>query len=107
MPQTESTSESYVTGLLNRVEAIIDSGAGSITELAKFLLPEQDSRQAVTRVSEWVRSRQRTPNGETALRMQEWAAGKIVNITTGPGSKQRAADFRKAHAKIENERRKL
>lgn len=72
--------KTYLPDVLNRVEAMIDSGAGTISELAEFLLPGQPRSQSTVRVSEWIRSRVKSPNGETALRLKAWAAKKTIEI---------------------------
>jgi hypothetical protein len=92
----------YLPELLNRAEAMIDCGAGTIAGLAEYLMPEQAKRQATTRVSEWIRSRTRNPNGETALRLQEWAAARTLEIV---GNRGLAKAYRKAFSEVK-ERRK-
>ena len=91
---------SLLPDILNRVEAIIECGAGTVRELATFLLPEQDPKQSGVRVSEWIKSRIRTPNGETALRMREWAAVKTLEIT----KHRKATKYNQAYRAIERKR---
>ena len=86
--------------LLNRVEAIIDCGAATATELGQFLLPDQDKRQSGIRVSEWIRSRKKSPNGEIALRMKEWCARKELEIM----QKRMATKYRTAYRGVLNKR---
>lgn len=82
--------------LLNRIEAIIECGAGTITELAKHIYPNKEVAISVIRVSEWVKSRRRTPMGETALQMKEWASRKELDITKN----RQATKYRTAYKAV-------
>lgn len=107
MPTTTPENSDHLKDLLDRVEAMIDSGAATVSQLAEFLLPDQKRRQAVSRVSEWVRSRSRTPNGETALRLHKWAEAKTLEIAgdAKAGKAYRAA-FKAVKAKPQTQETK-
>lgn len=94
--------KTHLPELLNRVEAMIDSGAGTIGELAKFLLPDQKPAQSTVRVSEWIRSRVKSPNGETALRMRDWASQKTIEIA---GKRAETTAYKKAFKEVTNRRK--
>jgi hypothetical protein len=82
-----------LTELLNKVEAISRSGAGTYTQLAAFL---KKPRQ---RVSEWVGQRTARPSGEVTLQIQNWAAImtlKIAKCVTSP----LARNYRKAFREV-------
>lgn len=88
MPKRETLSD-----VLDRVEALIKCGAATFKELAKeFGKPE-------SRFSEWVTMRAPTPNGEVAIRLREWADGKIEGIQ-GAG----ATAYRKALKEVRERR---
>lgn len=89
-----------LTDLLNRIEAILDCGAATTKELGEYLLPEQDTRQSGIRVAEWIRSRKRTPQGDTALKMMEWASQKTLEITKA----RKATKYNKAFRSVESRR---
>lgn len=93
--QDKETASSQLTDLLNRVEAMLDSGAGRTSELAEYLRPGDPKNE--TRVGEWVRSRYRTPNGEMALRLFQWAAEKTLEISR---SRAKGRKYRKAYAAV-------
>lgn len=84
--------KSPLTELLDRVEAILESGFATATELAAYL------GKPAPRVTEWVRQRDPAPGGEIALRMVTWAAEKTLAIDAA-GAKAKAA-YRKAFAAI-------
>lgn len=92
--------------LLNRIEAMLDCEAATLSELAADILPDQDRKQRVTRVSEWVRSRKRVPNGEAALRLHEWAGKKTLQIRSilgAKGDEKYSAAFREVIKRRGNE----
>jgi hypothetical protein len=78
-----STTEqqSILTDVLNRVEAILDCGAATTAELGSYLLPTHNKTTSGIRVAEWIRSRKKSPTGEVALRMKEWASAKTLEIS--------------------------
>jgi hypothetical protein len=80
----------HLTVLRNKTAAVFACGAGSTTELARFLRVPQP------RVTEWINSRTVTPNGETTLRIQEWT-GKKSNAIAMAGRKLQNA-YRNAYA---------
>ncbi len=60
--------------LLNRLVAIVKCGAGTYTELAKFLgkRPQQ--------INEWLLQRVHEPSGSMTMQMQVWASSKTLVI---------------------------
>lgn len=83
--------------LLDKVEAMFDCGAAKAMDLAKYLdVPPQ-------RIWGWVRQRKPKPSGETALKIQAWAAGVSTAISTNRGL-QRA--YREAFAAVQQKRKR-
>lgn len=82
--------------LLNRIEAIVDCKAGTLTELGEHIYPEGDKRVSSIRVSEWVRSRTKVPKGNTPLLMMEWASRKELEISKARGTTK----YREAYKKV-------
>lgn len=95
---SERQTENPLTVLLNKIEAMIDSEAGTISEIGAYLVPNRSQRDQISRACAWIRERRRRPNGETALRMHAWAAAKTVEISVA-GRKAEAA-YRQAFDKI-------
>lgn len=74
-----STETDYLSELIDKVRAIIECGAGKSVELARFVMPERAIASASVQISQWLHG-DRTPNGESTLRIQSWAAVKTLEI---------------------------
>jgi hypothetical protein len=83
--------------LLNKVEAIFDCKAGTPSELAKAINKPAQS------VYDWVGQRRFKPNGDTALKIQQWAAAMMLRVAKS-GSKFQSK-FRQSYREVCDKRR--
>lgn len=79
-----SNKSPNLTLLLNKCEALVTAGAGTLSELSKFL------GKPAPRASEWVMQRKFMPNGEIALKMLQWCAAKTLEIAAAGADMQKA-----------------
>lgn len=83
--------------LLNKVEALIISGFSSISKCAAEI------GERPQRVSEWVTQRAHEPSGETALKLQSWAAQQTLRMSIS--SKAEQCRYRQAYRDVTEKRR--
>lgn len=74
----EDHSTSTLDGVLNRVWALKHSRICTLREIAKAI----GSREQ--RVSEWINQRSKRPNGENAMKLQSFAAKKLLEVALMP-----------------------
>lgn len=86
-----------LTHLLNKVEALLASGAGDRKELAAWVGTEY------RRIQEWVIERRYPPGGEVTCKLQMWTEMKYQELAaTGPGSKSHIA-YAREFARVSKE----
>jgi hypothetical protein len=85
-------STDNLTDLLNRVSAIVKSGASSFPLLA------QETKIPVRTLYDIVNLRRCRPTGDRTMALLEWAGHKTLQISMGGRATQKA--YRKAYAEV-------
>jgi hypothetical protein len=84
MANIKGEDEPRIPRLLNQAQALVQSEASSMAELAKAL--NKPWRQAYM----WIIAREFAPKGEIALALREWVDEQIVKLTPAARKKYSA-----------------